>query len=323
MAIPSRDYWFNNDTHPTRPDFPLEYVDILPGRYRREMLASTIPISQSVACALSGNNSLLRTMILESPARIGNLVIPRLPSPMYSGSLRNFMEERNTSAFDKAFNLSGQTTILELTCPGDSALLDERYASSYSKFDRALENDKNVRNVRGLAEFRQLVFMSFMVIETKPMTFVVQNPTEIHLENELLSNEKGPAAVWKDGFKCWAIRGIRLNETIVMHPERQTVDEILAERNNDVRAIRIERFGWPRFLKESKASPIDVRRNEVEGTWEALYQFGAANWNSQTRLVVTCPTKRMFALRVPNEIRACEQAQKWLWPVKCNIIART
>jgi hypothetical protein len=287
------------------------------------MLSDTNPISENVACVLSGHNSPLNCMVLESPEKVKSFVIPRLSYTFETGSLKSFLQERNESAFNTTFRLQGQTPILEITCPGTSIFFNNLYASSYSKFDRGLENDKEVGKVRGVAEFRQLVFMSFMVIETKLVTFVIQNPTEIHLENEMLSNEKGPAATWKDGFKCWAIRGIPLNETIVMHPERQTVKEILAEPNNDVRAIRIERFGWPRFLKESNATPIDLRRNEVEGTWEALYQFGASNWNSQTRLVVTCPTKRMFALRVPNEIRACEQAQKWLWPVKCNIIART
>ena len=67
---------------------------------------------------------------------------------------------------------------------------------------------------------------------------------------------------------------------------------------------------------------LDARSNEVENTKEALFatrSFGG-------RLVVTCPTGRVFVLGVPSQVTSCEQAQKWLGnenEEKINVIGRT
>ena len=62
------------------------------------------------------------------------------------------------------------------------------------------------------------------------------------------------------------------------------------------------------------------RKNAVEGTLEALYKTP----KGEQRLVVTCPTGRLFALGVPPEVETCEAAQVWLGgDKKMNVIART
>lgn len=111
-----------------------------------------------------------------------------------------------------------------------------------------------------------------------------------------------------------------MDEQIVLRPQTQTVAQINAEANQDIRAIRIARMGWPRYIRDSGLAAIDERRNDVEGTREALFrcQDGSA------RLVVTCPTKRVFALGVPDSITTCENAQRWLRDDNTfNVIART
>lgn len=149
---------------------------------------------------------------------------------------------------------------------------------------------------------------------------------EIHVDEQMrLHNESGPAVLYRDGVKIWAINGIGLTEQIIMAPETLTVKQIDEERNNDVKSIMINRFGWARYIKESGSDLLDYCDNDVENTKEALYttkEFGK-------RLVVTCPTGRIFVLGVPDKITTCKQAQNWLGNVedknisKINVIART
>jgi len=145
--------------------------------------------------------------------------------------------------------------------------------------------------------------------------------SELHTnENHVLHNESGPAVRYRDGYSVWAISGIRVNEKIVMHPETLTVEEINTELNQDIRSIMINRFGWARYLQESNAKFIDYRDNEVEGTKEALYESHLGGM----RLVVTCPTGRIFALGLESGIKTCAEAQVWLGGGrKFNVIGRT
>jgi hypothetical protein len=145
--------------------------------------------------------------------------------------------------------------------------------------------------------------------------------TACHLNAEnQLHCEDGPAVHYRDNTSIWMINGIGVDEQIVMAPETQTIDQINNETNQDVRSLRIDRFGWVNYLRISKAKCIDERHNDVEGTKEALYTTKLGD----TRLVVTCPTGRLFALGVPKTIKSCEQAQSWLGPQrKVNVIGRT
>jgi hypothetical protein len=145
--------------------------------------------------------------------------------------------------------------------------------------------------------------------------------SELHLDqNGRIHNENGPAVKYRDNYSVWAINGVRVNEQIIMAPETLTVKQIDNEKNQDVKSIMVQRFTWARYLKESKASCIDHRDNEVEGTKEALYVSPLGG----NRLVVTCPTGRIFSLGVPEEITTCAKAQFWLGGnKKINVIGRT
>ena len=107
----------------------------------------------------------------------------------------------------------------------------------------------------------------------------------------------------------WYIDGVLVNKQIVTCPETQTIEQIETEPNSEVKRVRIERFGWPRYLRETKAKVIDVRDNDIDGTKESLMET-----RDKTRvLVCACPsTARVYTMRVPREIGTCEIAQRWL-----------
>jgi len=122
-------------------------------------------------------------------------------------------------------------------------------------------------------------------------------------------NDNGPSHLWSDGFAIWTINGVRVDEQIVMRPQTQTVQQIANEQNEEIRRVRIERFGWPRYLSETNAKVLDFRRNDVDATKESLMEAA----DGSRVLVCACPsTARVYAMRIPREIQTCENAQEWL-----------
>lgn len=134
---------------------------------------------------------------------------------------------------------------------------------------------------------------------------------ELHFnDNAQLHNESGMACKFADGWGCYVINGVSVDEQIVMNPETQTVKQIRDEQNEEIKRIRIERYGWGRFLQEIDAKVIDERDNDIEGTKEALLR---SEQDNMTALVCVCPsTAKEFILEVRPEIKTCREAQKWL-----------
>lgn len=140
----------------------------------------------------------------------------------------------------------------------------------------------------------------------KEYVFLRPQPTFVNDAGEL-HREDGPALDAGEGYRFWFINGVECDEQIVMRPKTQTLEQILQDDNEDRRSIRIDRYGWVPFLGLIKAKAIDERSNDVEGTYEVLYETPYGN-----RLVPTCPTGAIPSLGVPNHIRTCEEAQQWL-----------
>lgn len=127
-------------------------------------------------------------------------------------------------------------------------------------------------------------------------------------ENYRLHCDDGPAMAYHDGFNFWVIHGVTVDEQIVMRPETQTIQQIENEKDEETRRIRIERFGWERYLKEAGAQKLDSRRNERDAQEEVLYQLKTIK-----RFVCTDPsTGRRYALGVPDHVKSCEDAQNWM-----------
>lgn len=144
---------------------------------------------------------------------------------------------------------------------------------------------------------------------TPDKVYISQNPQTLCLdERDRLHNENGPAIQYEDGFSVYAMNGIRLNRQIVMEPETQTVEQIQKESNEEVRLIRIERYGYEKYLEAVEAELIDENRNDIEGTLEFLLAG-----KDITVLLTRCPsTGKRFSLRVPVTIKSCNDAQLWL-----------
>jgi hypothetical protein len=134
--------------------------------------------------------------------------------------------------------------------------------------------------------------------------------TRLRLENDRLHSLDGPALSFVDGYCVWMIGGVPVDEQIVMRPETQTIEQIHAEQNVEVARIRIERYGWDRYLREIKAVVLDSRVHPVEGVKESLMH--AEHINARV-LVCACPsTGRVYFREVDAGVDSCEAAQLWL-----------
>ena len=126
-----------------------------------------------------------------------------------------------------------------------------------------------------------------------------------------LHSEEGPAIECRDGWKVWAINGVRLDqdgEQIVLRPDTQTIEQIDAEKNSEVRRVRIERFGWDRYLFAAGAELVESA-DDVDGIHQALF----ATHKGERLLCCACPsTARTYSLEVNPECATIEQAQQYL-----------
>ena len=121
--------------------------------------------------------------------------------------------------------------------------------------------------------------------------------------------ESGPWLRYTDGQEDWAIGGVRVPKAVVMAPDLQTIEVINGEQNEEVRRVRIERFGWVRYLRESGATIVHKRRNEIDQHQECLVRDS----RGVQRLIVSDPsTSRMYALGVPRTAKTCEAAPPFL-----------
>ncbi len=96
-----------------------------------------------------------------------------------------------------------------------------------------------------------------------------------------------------------------MSKKTILRPDALTINEILSERNVEVRRIMIERYGPEKLLKQTGK----VLDRSKSGT---LYALELDREESIVMLEVTCPsTERKFWLRVPPNMRKAREAVAW------------
>lgn len=136
---------------------------------------------------------------------------------------------------------------------------------------------------------------------------VCEFPQKLDKIEQGLHCDNGPAIEYKDGWKIWSIDGVVVDEKTVLRPHELTLQDINNESNEEVRRIKIERFGWEKYLKEA-GTLIEERFNERDLQIEKLYQVGQIK-----RMILTDPsTGRKYSQGVPNDIKTCEEGQNWM-----------
>jgi len=111
-------------------------------------------------------------------------------------------------------------------------------------------------------------------IPCRGVCFVAERHATLHRdERGRLHCEDGPAVAFPDGWQIHAVHGVRVPAWVIEQPERLTIAAIDAERNEEVRRVMIERYGWERYGADSGATVIDH-----DERWGTLKQRGADLW---------------------------------------------
>jgi hypothetical protein len=110
-------------------------------------------------------------------------------------------------------------------------------------------------------------------------------------------------------------RGVVVPPEVIFRPETLTPEQILGQRNAELRRVMLERVGLDRVLQKAKAEVVDS--DQDPGGARRLVRMALAGGFGRDRdrcyLHCRCPsTGREYLLRVPPETRTCRQAAAWL-----------
>lgn len=144
--------------------------------------------------------------------------------------------------------------------------------------------------------------LCILILAERP-TLKLNAQGELHCDN-------GPAIKYATGKPRWYIDGHELRpdlgEMIVMRPEQLTPEVIHSITNEEERRIAIERFGWPRYMLETKCIVVERRQNWIDNTVEALVEIPAPEHRKELParvMFVACrSTGRKYTIRVPGPV---------------------
>ncbi len=117
-----------------------------------------------------------------------------------------------------------------------------------------------------------------------------------------------PPALAKRSWLLW--RGVAVRPAVVFHPETLRPDEILGERNAELRRVMLERAGFEAVLTRAKAMVLD--QDTDPGGVRRLLEV-TVDLNQRRYLHCRCPsTQREYLLRVAPDVETCREAAAWL-----------
>ncbi len=110
-------------------------------------------------------------------------------------------------------------------------------------------------------------------------------------------------------------RGVVVPPEVVFRPESLTPEQILGQRNAELRRVILERVGLDEVLRRARAEILDSD-TDAGGARRLVLVWLPARWGrAQPRCYLRCrcpSTGREYLLRVPTETRTCREAAAWL-----------
>jgi len=115
----------------------------------------------------------------------------------------------------------------------------------------------------------------------------------------------------------WSLRSVRLlwhgvpvSDRVAFDPESITVEEILAESNQELRRVLLERVGLDWFFEHARPEVRDEDRDA--GGTRRLLSIGLNRQEAIVCVQVQCPsTGGKYLLRVPPGMSTCHEAIAW------------
>jgi hypothetical protein len=109
---------------------------------------------------------------------------------------------------------------------------------------------KGPEKAAALAALRE--YLAPMPQSTDPGAWWLQKPSVARDERGVLHSAAGPALVYpgRGGWEAYFWHGVQVDARVVLHPEQLTPADIEAEENAEVRRVKIERYGFERYLRD-------------------------------------------------------------------------
>ena len=124
---------------------------------------------------------------------------------------------------------------------------------------------------------------------------VCDRPKEINRNAQgQLHNEKGMSISWKDGYGIYSLNGVTMKKEHVMTPsEKMTPKMVMSEKNADVKAELIRKFGIDRLSKYGKV--VDSWKN-YNDEWYSKSEYELIDMASIFNQVSYAPHLKMTNL---------------------------
>jgi hypothetical protein len=183
--------------------------------------------------------------------------------------------------------------------------------------DGAWENPPTSETEAGLAAGVGMDGLVHLVEETPCFAFrtgvaiVLDRPTAIHRHDSELHNPSGPAVVFPDGWRGWALEGVPVPAEAIEHPDRFDPRIALTHRNVEVRRVLLAHLGWDRVISASGMTP------HAQDEHGRLWQLPVPDDEPVLLLEVENATPdadgthRSYFLRVPPDMSTPREATAW------------
>lgn len=199
--------------------------------------------------------------------------------------------------------------------------LDAHYLSFFDFYREVCKQKEQTDPVMGLMKYAQqagwaLVYRDLAIICNRPLHMKFDDRQRPHALDDYCIK-------FRDGWGVAAIHGITVQPRFVLDPASLTVQDIEQERNAEVSRVLLDKYGFERFIKDSKAELIDHGRDEYEFPI-ALYRknMGQDEALAMVELTNTTPEPpdsehpkgyhKRYMLRVPPDINSAIEARNWL-----------
>ena len=143
-----------------------------------------------------------------------------------------------------------------------------------------------------------------------------ERPVRLALDDQgRLHSGSGAAVEYPDGWSIWAWHGVRVPPRVIEDPESLRAQEILAERDVEVRRAMIERVGNDRFIRDAGGQRV------AEDDTGVLWRLDLPNDEPLVCVEVTDAspardaTFRRYVLRVPPRVYSPREAVAWTFGI--------
>jgi len=141
------------------------------------------------------------------------------------------------------------------------------------------------------------------------VAILLDRPCEINLDSRRrLHNANGMAVKYRDGWGVYCWRGVTVSREVIEHPENITVQEIELEPVWEIQRVKIERYGFDRYVRDAKVQ--EIQRDDSGILYRQELASGAA------RLFVKVlnasaeadGTRKEYVLPVPSKVQTAHEA---------------